>query len=55
MGAPPFRGFPTSPALGDFLTELNQLESQFGVHVTAYTASDPVATTGSLTSAFARR
>ena len=47
---------PTSPALGDFLTELNGLESQFGVHVTGYLASDPVPatgvpTTGSATSA----
>jgi Tfp pilus assembly protein PilO len=40
---------PTSPSLGDFLTELNELETKFGVHVTAYQASDPVATVTSAT------
>ena len=40
---------PTSPSLGDFLTELNQLETKLGVHVTAYQASDPVATVTSAT------
>ena len=37
---------PTSPALGDFLTELNRLETRFGVHVTGYLASDPAPATG---------
>jgi len=33
---------PTSPSLGEFLAELNQLETRFGVHVTGYQASDAV-------------
>lgn len=34
---------PATPDLGDFLAELNSIETKYGVKITGYTAGDPVA------------